>query len=310
MAIDPYGGDRMATTGRAKTLTETALLPPGFTVPASRWTDPATRLRELLDDEPYVFAPGIYDPHGAQIAMYHRAAAIYFSGYSFAIGHLGTTDMDLYSGPEIADGARRTVSALRKFQLTMALGDPEKGVAPRHLEIPPVVVDMDGGYGNLYNVQRTTELYVNAWVAGAHLEDQVLPKRCGHIAGKALISADEMIGKLRMARAAAEHLVPPDFAVIPRTDALSATSTAARPTSSGPSSRIRTAARPSASPIRCGVAFRTRPSPSTGPARSSGSTIPTPRVSASSATSGTSSSSSRSRPSTRWATPSASCSRA
>src|SRR5205807_201287 len=83
----------------------------------------------------------------------------------FAIGHLGTTDMDLYAGPEIADGARRTVSALRKFQLTMAVGDPEKGVPPTHLEIPPVVVDMDGGYGNLFNVQRVTELYGNAGVA-------------------------------------------------------------------------------------------------------------------------------------------------
>src|SRR5438270_4369134 len=212
----------MATTGRAKTLTETALLPPGFTVPASRWTDPATRLRELLDDEPFAFAPGVYDPHGAELVMYHRAKAVYFSGYSFAIGRLGTTDMDLYAGPEIADGARRTVSALRKFQLTMAVGDPEKGVPPMHLEIPPVVVDMDGGYGNLFNVQRTTELYVNAGVAGAHLEDQVLPKRCGHIAGKALISADEMIGKLRMARAVAEDLGRPDFAVIARTDAVSA----------------------------------------------------------------------------------------
>jgi isocitrate lyase len=154
--------------------------------------------------------------------MYHRATAIYFSGYSFAIGHLGTTDMDLYSGPEIADGARRTISALRKFQLTMATGDPEKGVQPTHLEIPPVVVDMDGGYGNLFNVQRTAELYVNAGVAGAHIEDQVLPKRCGHIAGKALISADEMVGKLRMARAVAEDLGRDDFVVIARTDAVSA----------------------------------------------------------------------------------------
>src|SRR6267142_1215979 len=213
----------MATTVRAKTLAETALLPPGFTVPASRWTDPATRLRELLESEPFVFAPGIYDPHGAEIAMYHRATAIYFSGYSFAIGHLGTTDMDLYSGPEIADGARRTISALRKFQLTMAVGDPEKGTPPRHLEIPPVVVDMDGGYGNLFNVQRTTELYVTAGVAAAHLEDQVLPKRCGHIGGKALISVNEMIGKLRMARAVAQDMGNPDFVIIARTDAVSAT---------------------------------------------------------------------------------------
>src|SRR5450756_579170 len=106
--------------------------------------------------------------------------------------------MDLYSSVEIADGARRTVSALRKFQLTMAVGDPEKEVPPVHLEIPPVVVDMDAGYGNLFNVQRTVELYVRAGVAAAHLEDQVMPKRCGHIAGKALISADEFVGKLKI----------------------------------------------------------------------------------------------------------------
>ena len=63
---------------------------------------------ELLESEPYLFGPGVYDPMGAQLAMYHGFKAVYFSGYSFAIGHLGTTDMDLYSGPEIADGARRT----------------------------------------------------------------------------------------------------------------------------------------------------------------------------------------------------------
>src|SRR5438093_5388706 len=141
-----------------RSLAQTPLLPPGFSVTASRWTDPPTRLRVLLESEQYEFAPGIYDPHGAEIAMYHRATAIYFSGYSFAIGHLGTTDMDLYSGPEIADGARRTISALRKFQLTTAVGDPAKGIPPRHLEIPPVVVDMDAGYGNIFNVQRQTEL--------------------------------------------------------------------------------------------------------------------------------------------------------
>src|SRR5205823_14406433 len=100
----------------------------------------------------------------------------------------------LTPAPRAAAAPRRTVSALRKFQLTMATGDPEKGVAPTHLEIPPVVADMDGGYGNLFNVQRIAELYVNAGVAGAHIEDQVLPKRCGHIAGKALISADGMVG--------------------------------------------------------------------------------------------------------------------
>src|SRR5438105_10705442 len=158
-------------------LTQTPLLPDGFYIPKSRYTHPSTRMRELLRTEPFLFGPGVYDPMTAQLVMYYGFKAIYFSGYSFAMGHVGSTDMDFYTSTEIADAARRTVSALRKFQLTQAVGDLEKGTAPRHLEIPPVVVDMDGGYGNIFNVQRTTELYVNAGVAAAHIEDQVLPKR-------------------------------------------------------------------------------------------------------------------------------------
>jgi len=204
-------------------LANTPLLPEGYQVPSSRWTPPSRLLRRKLDTQPYVFAPGIFDPHGAELVMYHGLDAVYFSGYSFAIGHLGTTDMDLYASVEIADGARRIVSALRKFQLTMAVGDPHKDVPPRHLEIPPVVADMDVGYGNVFNVQRTTELYVNAGLAGAHIEDQVMPKRCGHIAGKALVSAAEYVSKLRMMRAVADDLGHPDFVIISRTDGVSAT---------------------------------------------------------------------------------------
>lgn len=203
-------------------LTTSPLVPEGFQVPRSRALHPSARMRQLMQSEPFLFGPGVYDPIGAQLVMYYGFKAVYFSGYSFAMGHLGTTDMDLYSGPEIADAARRTVSALRKFQLTMAVGDPDKKIPPTHLHIPPVVVDMDGGYGNIFNVQRTTELYVTAGVAGAHLEDQVLPKRCGHIGGKALIAVNEMIGKLRMARAVADDLGNKDFVIIARTDGLSA----------------------------------------------------------------------------------------
>src|SRR5260370_2664906 len=204
-------------------LIRSPLLPEGYKVPASRNEDPSRRLRKLLATRPYVFGPGVYDPFGAELVMYHGFDAVYFSGYSFAIGHVGSTDMDLYSSVEIADGARRTVSALRKFQLTMAIGDPEKNVAPVHLEIPPVVVDMDAGYCNMFNVQRTMELYVNAGVAAAHLEDQVMPKRCGHIAGKALISAGEFVGKLKMMRNVADDLGHKDFIIIARTDGVSAT---------------------------------------------------------------------------------------
>src|SRR5437867_4707485 len=203
-------------------LSESPLLPPGYKIPTTRYLHPSARMRQIIETEPYLFGPGVYDPFGAQLAMYYGFKAIYFSGYSFAIGHLGTTDMDMYSSVEIADGARRTVSGLRKLQLTMAVGDPEKGIPPRHLDLPPVIVDMDGGYGNIFNVQRTTELYVNAGVAAAHIEDQVLPKRCGHIGGKALISVNEMVGKLRMARSVADDLGNPDFVLIARTDGLSA----------------------------------------------------------------------------------------
>lgn len=202
-------------------LVSTPLLPEGMQVPKSRWVHPSVRMRELLKSEPYLFGPGVYDATGAQLVMYHGFKAVYFSGYSFAMGHLGTTDMDLYSSTEIADAARRVTSGLRKFQLTMAVGEPGK-IAPKHLDIPPVIVDMDGGYGNIFNVQRTTELYVNAGVAAAHIEDQVLPKRCGHIGGKALIPVNEMVGKLRMARNVADDCGNKDFVIIARTDGLSA----------------------------------------------------------------------------------------
>src|SRR5262249_40881170 len=160
-------------TKPASELMASPLLPRGYYIPRSRSVHPSKRMRQLLETEPYLFGPGVYDPMTAELVMYYGFKAVYFSGYSFAIGHLGTTDMDLYGGPEIADAARRPVSALRKFQLTLAVGDPEKGVLPRHVDIPPLIVDMDGGYGNIFNVQRTAELYVNAQVAAAHLEDQV-----------------------------------------------------------------------------------------------------------------------------------------
>src|SRR5207248_3032237 len=87
---------------------------------------------------------GIYDPMGAQLGMYPGFKAVYFSGYSFAIGFLGTTDMALSSGPESADGARRTDSGLRTFQLPMAVGDRAAGIPPRRLEIPAVIAGTCG----------------------------------------------------------------------------------------------------------------------------------------------------------------------
>src|SRR5258708_13498469 len=96
-------------------LVASPLLPDGFKLPASRFVHPSTRMRGLLDSESFLFGPGVYDPMGAQLVMYYGFKAVYFSGYSFAIGHLGTTDMDLYSTVEIADPAPRTVTGLRNF---------------------------------------------------------------------------------------------------------------------------------------------------------------------------------------------------
>src|SRR3569832_228243 len=87
------------------------LVPEGYFVPKSRNVHPSKRMRELLASEPYLFGPGCYDPMTAQLCMYYGFKAVYFSGYSFAMGHVGSTDMDLYTSTEVADAARRTISA-------------------------------------------------------------------------------------------------------------------------------------------------------------------------------------------------------
>src|SRR5690606_9312500 len=80
----------------------------------------------------------------------------------------------------------------------------------------PVIADADTGYGNAINVVRTVQSYEQAGVAGVHIEDQVMPKKCGHMSGKAVIGADEMVGKIRAAVSARRD---PGFVVIGRTDA-------------------------------------------------------------------------------------------
>src|SRR5690348_18440475 len=111
-------------------LVSTPLLPSGYQVPASRNEPPSKRLRKLLAEKPYVFAPGVYDPMGAELVVYHGFDPVYLRGYSFALGHLGTTDMARYSCVELAERPQRTVRAARKLALTVAVGDPEQGVRP------------------------------------------------------------------------------------------------------------------------------------------------------------------------------------
>ena len=118
-------------------LVDTPLLPQGFKVPASRNEDPSKRLRRLLASKPYVFGPGVYDPMGGELVMYHGFDAVYFSGYSFAIGHLGTTDMDLYSSVEIADGAAPGSNAVSAQSGADGDGDSgERDAVAEHADPP------------------------------------------------------------------------------------------------------------------------------------------------------------------------------
>jgi 2-methylisocitrate lyase-like PEP mutase family enzyme len=116
------------------------------------------------------------------------------TGFGTAASLLGRPDIGLLSATEMVDNARRIVGAV--------------GV--------PVVADADTGYGNPLNVIRTVGDFERAGVAGIHLEDQVMPKRCGHLTGKVLVGQDEMVAKIRAAVAARTD---PDFVLIARTDA-------------------------------------------------------------------------------------------
>ena len=120
------------------------------------------------------------------------------TGFGTTASLIGRPDVGLLSGAEMVDNARRIVSAVDV----------------------PVIADADTGYGNAINVVRTVQLYEQAGVAGIQLEDQVMPKKCGHMSGKLLIGADEMVGKLR---AAVEARRDPDLLIIARTDAVAVT---------------------------------------------------------------------------------------
>jgi carboxyvinyl-carboxyphosphonate phosphorylmutase len=156
---------------------------------------PRARLRELLSAGAPLMAPGAYDALSARLIEQAGFDAVYMTGFGTTASLIGRPDVGLLSGAEMVDNARRIVSAVDV----------------------PVIADADTGYGNALNVVRTVQLYEQAGVAGIQLEDQVMPKRCGHMSGKLLIGADEMVGKIRAA-VSARH--DPDLVVIARTDAV------------------------------------------------------------------------------------------
>jgi 2-methylisocitrate lyase-like PEP mutase family enzyme len=152
-----------------------------------------TRLRQLLAGEELVIAPGAYD--GMTARMIERAGfpAVYMTGAGTAAA-LGFPDFGLITMTEMVANAA-----------TLA----------RSVDLP-VVADADTGYGNELNVTRTVREYEARGVAGIHIEDQVAPKRCGHLDGKEIIPAGEYVAKIRAAVAARRD---PDFVIIARTDA-------------------------------------------------------------------------------------------
>jgi len=145
-----------------------------------------------LEPEPVV-APGAYDALSARLAEQAGFGAVYMTGFGASASLLGRPDIGLLSFGEMVDHARRLVQAV--------------GV--------PMIADADDGYGNPLNVLRTVREYEAAGVAALHIEDQVAPKRCGHMAGKDVIAASEMVEKVR----AAVEARTGDLVIIARTDA-------------------------------------------------------------------------------------------
>jgi 2-methylisocitrate lyase-like PEP mutase family enzyme len=149
----------------------------------------------LLADSHPVLAPGVYDAIGARSAEHAGFDAVYMTGAGVAAS-LGYPDYGLLTMGEMVERA---------------------GVIARSVSVP-VIADADTGYGNELNVTRAVREYEMRGVAAIHIEDQISPKRCGHLEGKELIPRDEFASKIRAAVAARRS---PDFIVIARSDARS-----------------------------------------------------------------------------------------
>lgn len=152
------------------------------------------RLRALLDAGEPVLAPGAYDALSARLVEQAGFDVVYMTGFGTTAGLLGRPDVGLLGGAEMAAHAGRLADAVDL----------------------PLIADADTGYGNPINVIRTIRDYERAGVAALHLEDQVMPKRCGHLAGKQVVPAGEMTAKIR---AAVDARTDPDMLIIARTDA-------------------------------------------------------------------------------------------
>ena len=152
------------------------------------------RLRSLLAGDRPVVAPGAYDALSARLVEQAGFDVVYMTGFGTTASLLGRPDVGLLGQAEMVDNARRMASVVDA----------------------PLIADADTGYGNPINVIRTVREYEQAGIAGLHLEDQSLPKKCGHLAGKEVVPLEEMTAKIR---AAVDARTDPDLVIIARTDA-------------------------------------------------------------------------------------------
>jgi 2-methylisocitrate lyase-like PEP mutase family enzyme len=151
-------------------------------------------LAQRLQQPSALLAPGIYDALTALIAEQAGFEALYLSGASIAYTRLGRSDIGLTTSSEVANTLSNITDRVRV----------------------PVIVDADTGFGNALNVRQTVRTLERSGANAIQLEDQLMPKKCGHFAGKAVVSAEEMIGKIKAAVDARQHS---DFLIIARTDA-------------------------------------------------------------------------------------------
>jgi 2-methylisocitrate lyase-like PEP mutase family enzyme len=155
-----------------------------------------TRLRELLKADETLVIPGCYNALTAKILEKVGFPAVYMTGYGTSLSLLGMPDAGLATMSEMHLNARYIANAVDV----------------------PLIADSDNGYGNAINVIRTVREYIQTGAAAIHIEDQVIPKRCGHVAGRLVIPLEEAAGKYRAAADARDEL-DKDFIIIARTDA-------------------------------------------------------------------------------------------
>lgn len=152
-------------------------------------------LNDILEEKELIMVPGALDALTAKLVEEQGFDAVHMTGFGTSVSNFGLPDRGLITLTEMVQTASRMVDAITI----------------------PLIADAETGFGNPLNVVRTVKQFEKAGVAGLHIEDQVWPKRCGHMSGKSVIEVDEMVGKIR---AAVDTRKNPNFVIIARTDAL------------------------------------------------------------------------------------------